>query len=333
MPLHYGKEGATTSETTLTLAGPQDWTDAGAEALVLYIRGNLDNAAGQVYVKINGTRVYDADVTLGAPIWYPVVIDLASVGNAAKNVSTLTIGVSATGEGRLYVDDVRLYRIVPSTLEPAVDPGAANLVASYAMENNVTDGSGNGHNGTAETGSSFGPGPAGYGRALVLDGTSGHATLPIGSLLPSLTSATFMSWVNYADTGGAWQRVFDFGTGTDVYAFLTPDGAGGVRFAITTTSSAGESQLNSSGALSTGWHHLAVSIDGETGQMTLYRDGIAVDSQPTETLPSDLGVTTQNWIGRSEYDGDPYFNGSIDDFRIYSRALSGSEVRYVVGDR
>jgi hypothetical protein len=47
----------------------------------------------------------------------------------------------------------------------------------------------------------------------------------------------------------------------------------------------------------------------------------------------DLGVTTQNWLGRSQWTADPFFGGSIDDFHIYNRALSESEVRYLAGDR
>jgi hypothetical protein len=58
-----------------------------------------------------------------------------------------------------------------------------------------------------------------------------------------------------------------------------------------------------------------------------------VDSGPTTVLPKDLGVTTNNWLGRSIYTADPYFNGAIDDFRIYDRALSEAEVRYLAGDR
>ena len=37
--------------------------------------------------------------------------------------------------------------------------------------------------------------------------------------------------------------------------------------------------------------------------------------------PSNLGNTNQNWIGRSQY-GDPFLNATVDDFQIYSRALS-----------
>ncbi len=56
-------------------------------------------------------------------------------------------------------------------------------------------------------------------------------------------------------------------------------------------------------------------------------------SGATATLPTDLGNTTQNWLGRSQYAADAYFGGSLDNFVIYSRALSAGEVRYLAGDR
>ena len=57
----------------------------------------------------------------------------------------------------------------------------------------------------------------------------------------------------------------------------------------------------------------------------------------TTLLPKDLGTTTQNWLGRSQWTtatgGDSYYKGMMDDFRIYNRALSEGEVRYLAGDR
>jgi len=67
--------------------------------------------------------------------------------------------------------------------------------------------------------------------------------------------------------------------------------------------------------------------------MQLYMDGDVVGSSTTLVLPKDLGNTTQNWLGRSQWTADGYFNGMIDEFRIYSRALSEGEVRYLAGDR
>jgi hypothetical protein len=335
MPFEYGQNGATTSEATMTLAAAEDWTAGGATTLVVYFRGTIGNAAAQLYVKVNGTRIdYPGGTSgLSAPLWKQWNISLASLGNTAKSVRTVTIGVAGSGSGQLYFDDLRLYREAPPQPGPAVDPGTANLMALYAMEDSLSDGSGKGYNGTAEVGSSFGAGMTGYGKALVLDGTSGYATLPIGPLVQSLNSATFATWVNWAGSGSQWCRIFDFGSSTDVYMFLTPNsGSSSLRFAITTGSSGGESQLSRTGILSSGWHHVAVAIDGATRAMQMYLDGQLVASGTTNTLPSALGNTTQNYLGHSQWD-DPYLPGSIDDFRIYNRALTEAEVRYLVGDR
>ena len=43
----------------------------------------------------------------------------------------------------------------------------------------------------------------------------------------------------------------------------------------------------------------------------------------------DMGLTTQNWLGRSQYIADAFFSGMIDDFRIYETALSAAEVKYL----
>lgn len=47
---------------------------------------------------------------------------------------------------------------------------------------------------------------------------------------------------------------------------------------------------------------------------------------PHDPEPLSLVNTTQNWVGRSEYSADPYLDGQMDEFRIFNRALSASEV-------
>jgi hypothetical protein len=74
-------------------------------------------------------------------------------------------------------------------------------------------------------------------------------------------------------------------------------------------------------------------IDGAAMTATLYLDGAVVSSSSVAVLPRDLGVTNQNWIGRSQFTADAFFTGAVDDFRIYNRVLSASEVRYLAGDR
>jgi hypothetical protein len=65
--------------------------------------------------------------------------------------------------------------------------------------------------------------------------------------------------------------------------------------------------------------------------MRLYQDGRLVAEGPTAVLPSDLGETTENFLGRSQYAADAYYFGSLDEFRIYDRALSDEEILFLAG--
>ena len=208
-----------------------------------------------------------------------------------------------------------------------VGSASAELVAHYEFEGNANDSTGNGYDGTVYGDPQWGTGQSGGG--LKLDGIDDYVELPIGSLISSLTDCTIATWVNWSGQGGDWQRIFDFGTGGTVNMFLTPNVGvtNQMRFAITIDGYGGESRLTAPDTLATGWHHVAVVIDGTSSNMELYLDGVVVDvaeSGSTETLPSDLGETTQNWLGRSQYFVDPNFAGSLDDFRIYNQTLSAA---------
>ena len=190
----------------------------------------------------------------------------------------------------------------------------------------ANDATGNGWNGTLTGGASFVAGN--IGNAVDLDGTNGYVSLPTG-VVSNASTATVSAWVNL-DSVSNWSRIFDFGSGTSTNMFLTPKNGnnGKIRFAIKVNNST-EQRIDGQAALPTGgWHHVAVTLNGSTG--TLYVDGAQVGINTAMTLkPSDLGATTQNWIGRSQYSADPYLDGRVDDFRIYNRALTASEVMHL----
>ena len=64
---------------------------------------------------------------------------------------------------------------------------------------------------------------------------------------------------------------------------------------------------------------------------TLYLNGAEIGSNRTMSFaPFRVESTSQNWIGRSQFTADPYFNGLIDEFRIYRNALSAEQIAALI---
>jgi len=196
----------------------------------------------------------------------------------------------------------------------------------------LTDVSGNKHDATLTGTYTFAPGKTGNGLTLTassgVDGGSapGYATLPAG-LLSSASEMTLATWV-YLNSNPGWSRIFDFGNDMTTYMFLTGNGNNRLEFAISTAGNTKEQAVSGTAVLPTGgWKHVAVVIGATGGQ--LYLDGAQVGANTGMTLlPSSLGSTVNNWIGKSQFasNGDPYLDGVIDDFYIYDRALSAAEI-------
>jgi len=166
--------------------------------------------------------------------------------------------------------------------------------------------------------------PGKIGNAVKLSGNGEYVNLPSG-IVSGLNDFTISAWVNPSQNS-AWSRVFDFGTGTTANMFLTLSAGGGpLRFAITTGGGGAEQRIDGPGTLPLGnWSHVAVTLSGNTG--TLYVNGNPVGTNSNMTLhPSDLGATTQNYIGRSQYP-DPYLDATVDDFQIYDDALTAADI-------
>lgn len=228
---------------------------------------------------------------------------------------------------------------------------SSDLILRYDFEEatgttvrDTSGASGGPHDGTLATfgaggGAAFTSNKAVGTSALSFQG-SGNASggyVTAVSLAPLAPAAiTLAAWVNVT-AANAYQRVFDFGVGTTKYLFLTThDFQDHVRFAISLNGISGEQALVAPTPLPLAtWHHLVVVLPaGATYTGTLYVDGVAVATNSAMTLHvSDVGATTGNYLARSAFSADPYFNGVLDDFRVYRRALSAAEVVTLYGLR
>lgn len=219
-----------------------------------------------------------------------------------------------TLEGAAFVLD---YRICVLPFEGAfgywpMDEARGNAVVDVWAGNDAEKFVGDWTDGMAE------------GGIHLLGTASSYLQFPKG-FLRSLADFSIAVWVKPGSLEG-WARVWDFGRGTEFNMFLTASAEGdnrSFRFAI--KAGGPEEQINTAQVLKPGeWAHLTVTRAGSRGVM--YLNGVEVGRNNNMTLfPSDLGLTDQNYIGKSQWP-DPMFNGVVDELRIFSKALSPDEV-------
>ena len=244
-----------------------------------------------------------------------------------SGATPLTFSATANGSSvslipfyKIHGENYTVYWNVNAAPPPA-------FVAWYRFDETAgttaADATGNGKTATLAGGTSWTAGRA--GNAVALNGSDGHVRLPNG-ILDGIGNFTVAMWVRL-NTVSAWSRIFDLGSGTQASMFLTPQSsAGTARFAITTGGAGAEQRINAPSALPAGtWTHVAVTLSGNLG--ILYVGGAEVARNAAITLrPGGITASTQNYLGRSQY-ADPYLNGALDDFRLYSRALSAAEIQ------
>jgi hypothetical protein len=124
------------------------------------------------------------------------------------------------------------------------------------------------------------------------------------------------AWVNPSALGGVWRDLIYKG---NVNYYLEVDSTSGKPATRTTSGAA----LFGTGALTINtWTHLAGTYDGVT--LRLYVNGVQVSSR-AQTGP--IAVSTNPLqIGGDTFYGQ-YFQGKIDEVRIYNRALSGPQIQ------
>jgi hypothetical protein len=167
--------------------------------------------------------------------------------------------------------------------------------------------------------------------------SGGYAVLrSLQTLAPD--AITIAVWVNLSGpvVNLSWARIVDCAdssTSPNWWNLVVRNGSSpfGPLFAMSNVghAAADEQQLIGPTALTANaWHHIAVVLPaGSTYTGVMYVDGVVAATNNAMTLHlSDIGATANNWLGRSEFANDPYFSGSMDDFRVYGRALSQSEI-------
>jgi hypothetical protein len=299
--------------------------------------------------------------------WQQWDIDLkAFTGVNPKLIKKITIGIGNrsnpqhVGIGTLYVDDIRVYlpRCFPDLVRPVGDfsndcvvdypdlsiltdnwliseylvtpvpPSNTNLEAYYQFENNLLDTSGKGRNGDpCGTNPGYAASKSGLGQAINLNGLGQY----VGT---HVTASTLGIGGGKARTVAAWvyTRAFNNGGIFDMGANVN-----GQNFSLRTMGEPNMWRAQRYGypvydfdfeyPSVSKWVHLAIVYDGNTAgdESRTYADGMLTGRQTIT-----LNTTNTRKFGIGLWSGN-YFNGLIDELRVYSRALSQGEVASLAG--
>ena len=305
---------------TLTFSRDADVTRVPPAGLQAIVRG------GAVQLSWWGSADAAAHAVMRAPAGSSTYTELTRVN--AGGLPTWTDSAVSQGRWQYQVRALDGAGAVLSTSATSTVDLGAPLLLSLPLDDGqgttARDVGGRQRNGTLVGGASWGDGRKAGSKALALDGASGHLALPTG-VLAGVGDVTIAGWVWWNGVNKGNARVFDFGS-TDITYLTLLVSNDTMRVSVTNTSYFGE-QTVSTGPLAKGrWVHLAMTLKDRT--CTLHVDGTVAASITTMDLaPYQLGDTTQNWLGRAQYGQDPYFNGRLQDFRIYGGALSTAQVQ------
>ncbi|HET7732528.1 MAG TPA: LamG-like jellyroll fold domain-containing protein, partial [Paludibacter sp.] len=167
-----------------------------------------------------------------------------------------------------------------------------------------------------------------YNYCLKFDGVNDYVKIPNGSV-EKLGDFTISAWVNM-DSIATWSRIFDFGSGTSANMYLTAtNGNGKIQFSLTPANGTSQSVEASTTLPLKTWCFVTVTLGAN--KACIYLNGVLVGSGLSFTnRPYDLGATTANYIGKSQYASDPYFKGSVDDFRFFNYAMTAEQIKTIM---
>src|SRR6056297_3645452 len=215
------------------------------------------------------------------------------------------------------------------------------LVGYWSMDegrgNTVSDFSGNGNDGTLEGDPQWVDGR--HGKALDFDGSSDYVAIDnlyynSGGEIPYLTVS---AWVKIPEGGGSWS-ILDYDR-SEYFTFaegrLVTDGT--VEFDTTSSGGSVDDFGGTTNIEDGNWHHVAAVFDSsDTNDKKIYVDG-ELDNEKNaygDGVALGTGVTRYGFIGdgseASSFDGGRnslYYQGKVDEIRLYHRALSDSEIQ------
>lgn len=268
--------------------------------------------------------------------------------SAGKQASTNYALTSQAGESIAGDSGSKSYKLglgyVPTldnSLQVVVQPNG--LSAHWPLDDVTSTGgpmldeSQNLNNGTYSASSVSGAGKVGSAWND-LNGTQ-YATVPDSASLPAASVMTISAWVNSSDLSNQRAIVtkWDYAVAGGVqgeWALQLAPAAGELRMFVSAGSGDdGQNYVDTTNAgITTGsWNHVSVVYDGgqsASNRVKIFVNGVQRTTTIGGTVPTTLYAAGTNPVTIGNFPGlSRFWGGSIDEVKLFDRALSASEVR------
>ena len=198
-----------------------------------------------------------------------------------------------------------------------------SLKASWHFDENagniVYDTSGNNNDGTIHGATWTTNGK--FGKALEFDGVDDYVSVPDSSSLDITDEITIEAWINSNILGSARGIVFKN------QAWMVREESDG-RFQVFVYVDGRWRGLTTTEKYTPGkWCHIVMTYDSNTRKLAAYVNGVSKSRTLSSLNSYTINPSGANtFIGTDISYGDKYFNGTIDEVRIYNRALTPEEI-------
>lgn len=231
------------------------------------------------------------------------------------------------------IDEVRFYNrtLTDEDIEDLLQADIPKPAAHYALDDAAgdvaLDSSGNALDGALVGGPVWAEGA--LGGALDFDGVDDYVDCGNDAIFSITDGFTLSLWVNWRATGATWQTVI--AKGDNAWRLARGGDTQTMDFGFTAGGDRGWQAARTGTELVLGeWYHVTATYDTVEGAK------IYLDSVLEGTNPDLGGITVGDYpvlIGENAQAAGRFWNGLIDDVRIYDQTLNQSQIRAAMQGR
>jgi hypothetical protein len=195
-----------------------------------------------------------------------------------------------------------------------------NLAAYYPFNSNSNDESGNNHHANVLGAVLTADKDGNLNSAYYFDGVDDYIDLGDWE---NGGPMSFTFWARW-DAFNNYSRIIDLGNGASSNNIIISNYQTNSGLFFSTYNSGEKSLITTNTITQYQWDFYAATFD-INGVMTVYKNGNQINQRTNGISPVKI-IRTSQFIGKSNFSQDGYFNGSIDELRIYNSALTNGEI-------